>query len=72
MKLLTVQPVAASMEYIYNPNSVTNRQYQTSVLYRCPTNSSFPTILASNFTFNFKNLTNGFVYNLTAVCHADG
>lgn len=64
--------MASSMEYIYNPNTVTNKQYQTTVTYRCPTNSSLPTILASNFTFNFKNLTNGFIYNLTATCQADG
>jgi len=59
------------MEFIYNPNNVTNKQYQTSVTYRCPENSSLPFILASNFTFDFKNLTNGFIYNLTATCQVD-
>ena len=64
-------PNLATQKLLYNPNVTTSRQYQTTVLYSCPANSTLPEMLSSNFSFDYS-LSAGFIQNVTAVCDLDG
>jgi hypothetical protein len=61
----------ARLQVVYSQNKTTNQQYQTTFVYYCPANSSLPSLISSNYSFDF-GLANGFVYNLTAFCEIDG
>ena len=48
----------------------TSKQYTTTILYYCPSNLTLPTIISSNFSFDYtKSL--GIIKNVTAVCEID-
>jgi predicted nucleotide-binding protein (sugar kinase/HSP70/actin superfamily) len=64
-------PNLAKKEFIFNPNVTTSRQYQTTVVYSCPANTTLPEMIASAFSFDYS-LSAGFIYNVTAVCDLDG
>ena len=63
-------PNGSKLEIIFSPE-ITNRQYETHLLFRCPENGTLPDILKSNFSFDY-NLQFGFVYNISAFCDIDG
>lgn len=52
------------------PNKSNLKQYSTSALYTCPSNASLPTLISSNFTFDYPK-TAGLIYNVTAYCDLD-
>ena len=56
---------------IYSPNTTTNKQYQTTISYVCPSNLTLPNIISTNFSLDYS-LSNGFIYNVTAYCEVDG
>ncbi len=44
--------------------------FQTTITYICPANTSLPTAISSNFSFDYS-LSAGFIYNVTAYCEID-
>jgi len=63
-------PANSYQNLIYSPDPVGNKRYQTTVFYGCPANQSLPSLLSSNFSFDYS--PNVFVYNVTAICDIDG
>ena len=63
-------PTGATKKIVYSPNPVTNQQYQTTINFTCPANLTLPTIISSNFSFNY-NVASGFIYNVSAFCDID-
>lgn len=64
-------PSGAYNEVLYSPNTTTNRQYQTTIVYYCPSNLTLPSIIKSNFSFAYTE-SFGFVANVTAICRVNG
>jgi hypothetical protein len=46
------------------------QQYQTTISFFCPANQSLPTLISSNFSFDYS-ASSGKIYNLTAFCEID-
>ena len=63
-------PSGAAKNIVYSPNPVTNQQYQTTINFTCPANLTLPTIISSNFSFNY-NVASGMIYNVSAFCDID-
>jgi hypothetical protein len=70
-KNISAIPTGAYWNILYSPNKTTNRQYQTTIAYICPSNLTLPSVISSNFSLDFP-IANGFVYNVTAYCQVDG
>ena len=46
------------------------RQYETTVHYSCPSNTSIPAMLTSNFSFDYA-VDAGSIYTVQAYCEID-
>ncbi len=63
-------PKDSKMSIIYKPNPTNTQQYQTTVVYYCPSNLTLPQLISSNFSFDYS-LSAGNVNNVTVVCDID-
>ena len=63
-------PNGSLTKIIFSSNTTTNQQYQTTINFTCPANLTLPTIISSNFSFDY-NVANGNIYNVTAFCEID-
>jgi len=68
--LYPATPLNSTMLATKVPNRFNLKQYLTSILYTCPSNTSLPLLLSSNFSFDYPKSA-GIVNNVTASCDLD-
>ena len=63
-------PANTIKKVIYSANTTTNQQYQTNITYFCPANVSLPSLISSNFSFNYSPQSLR-IYNVSSFCEID-